>query len=415
MTSIDFTYLSAKNKKYHRDSVTVANGATFVVLKIPKLQLASSRMVIYIHIHRETKRCYVGITEQDVKSRWYGGLGYRSNRRFGSAIAKHGWPEFDSHILAFCEDRDQLNAAEIRAIAAAGGHKSKYTFNLSSGGDLVADNDKPVIGVFLKTGEQKRFKSSVDAARQLGMTNIDKPSAIARKEKTSSIEGWWFRFEDDVDAKPPAEWGESYRLNQVKKLQGKKVIAIHYETKENRYFSNQDEAAKALGVFKSQISQVALGEGMSTNGWWIKFEGDNRPMPEIYVTQSTRSKRDKKVYATYFQSGEKFEFRNCTVADNELKIHKGSAASVASGDRTSASGWWFSYKKNENPPKEYKGALVAKARSKAIIATEIASGKEVRFDSAKEAALQLGMSRASISFVISGKLKKIKGYIFRFA
>jgi hypothetical protein len=415
MKPVDFTHLSVKNKKFSKGMVTVANGTSFVTLAIPKFELAVSRQVIYLHIHRDTKRCYVGITEQDVKSRWYGGIGYRSNRRFGSAIAKYGWQEFDSHILAFCENREQLNEVEIKAIAAAGGHKSKYTFNLSSGGDLVADNDKPVIGIFLKTGERKRFKSSVDAARQLGMANIDKPAAIARKEKTSSTEGWWFRFEDDADAKPPVEWGESYRLNQVKRLQGKKVIAIHYETKEERYFSNQDEAAKALGVYKSQISQVALGDGMSANGWWIKFEGDNRPMPEIYGTQSTRSKRDKKVYATHLKSGEKLEFRNCTVADNELKIYKGSAASVASGDRTSASDWWFSYKKYENPPKEYRGALVAKARSKAIVATEMATGKEVSFDSAKEAALQLGMSRASISYVISGKLGSVKGYKFRFA
>ena len=414
MKPVDFTRLSKKNQGYPKGSVTVANGASFVVLEVPELELATARQVIYLHVHRETKRCYVGITEQDVKSRWYGGVGYRSNRRFGSAIAKYGWKEFDSHILAFGEDREQLNAAEIEAIAAAGGHKSKYTFNLSSGGDLVADNDKPVIGVFLGTGEQKRFKSSVDAARQLGMTNIDKPAAIARKEKTSSTEGWWFRFEDDLDAKPPSEWGESYRLNQVKRLQGKKVIAINFRTKEERHFNIQDEAAVDLGVHKSQISQVALGEAMSANGWWIKFEDDDRPMPEIYGTQSTRVKRDKKVFAVNLTTGEKMEFRNCTVADQELKLYKGAAAAVASGERSSTSDWWFTYKRDADPPKEYKGALVAKARSKAIVATEIATGLEERYDSAKDAALKLGMSRASISFVISGKLKSIKGYRFRF-
>lgn len=412
---MDFTHLSTKNKKFSKGLVTVANGASFVTLEIPKSELSLSRQVIYLHIHRNSKRCYVGITEQDVKSRWYGGIGYRSNRRFGSAIAKYGWQEFDSHILAFCEDREQLNVAEITAIAAAGGHKSKYTFNLSSGGDLVADNDKPVIGVFLKTGEERRFKSAVDAARQLRMTNIDKPAALARGEKTSSAEGWWFKFEDDINSKPPTEWGESYRLNQVKRLQGKKVIAIHFETKEERYFNNQDDAAKALGVYKSQISQVALGEAMSANGWWIKFDGDDRTMPEMYGTKSTRAKRDKKVFAVNLKTGEKLEFRNCTVADKELKLHKGAAATVASGDRTSASDWWFSYEINAHPPKEYKGALVSKARSKAIVAIEIATGKEVKYESAKVAALQLGMSRASISYVISGKLGYVKGYKFRFA
>ena len=93
----------------------------------------------------------------------------------------------------------------------------------------------------------------------------------------------------------------------------------------------------------------------------------------------------------------------------------GAAAAVASGDRASTSNWWFSYKKDDDPPKEYSGTLVAKTRSKAIIATDISTGKELRFDSAKAAALQLGMSRSSISVVISGKLKSAKGYLFKFA
>jgi len=46
-----------------------------------------------------------------------------------------------------------------------------------------------------------------------------------------------------------------------------------------------------------------------------------------------------------------------------------------------------------NPPKLHGHALVAKARSKAVIATNVTSGKLIQYDSAKVAAENLGMSR----------------------
>lgn len=411
---VDFTSWSDQNEFYEKKEVTLSNGAVFVVIDIPKKDWSKTFNVAYIHIHDVTRRCYVGITIQDIRSRWNGGIGYRQNRRFGYAIKKYGWNSFKSYVITFADDRNLLNQVEILAIAAVGGHKSKHTFNLSPGGDIVADNDKPVLGVYLKTGEEKEFKSGVDAARFLGMSNKDKPSAIARGEKTSSTEGWWFRFKDDLSAKPPEEWGELLRLNQVKRLQGKKVIAIHFETKEERRYQNQDEAAKDLGVHKSLISQVAVGSAMSANGWWIKFVEEKRKMPSIFGSESTRLKRDRKVYAVNLVTKEKYEFRNCTVADNELKIYKGAAAMVASGVRVSAANWWFTYVKDSQPPKDFKGALVAKARSKSVIAKNLITGEERTYSSAKLASEQLGMSRAAISKVISGSLDSVKGYKFYF-
>jgi hypothetical protein len=112
--------------------------------------------------------------------------------------------------------------------------------------------------------------------------------------------------------------------------------------------------------------------------------------------------------------GERRAFRNCTVADIGLDLYKGAAASVASGQRASAAGWWFSLKQTDKPPTKVKGALVAEARSKPIYAIELATGKETRFDSAKQAEETLGIHRSSISNIIKGKSKQSKGYSFRF-
>jgi hypothetical protein len=88
---------------------------------------------------------------------------------------------------------------------------------------------------------------------------------------------------------------------------------------------------------------------------------------------------------------------------------------VAARERTSAAGWWFTYDPAESPPTAYKGALVALARSKPVIATDIAAGTEQTYPSAKAASEALGVSRAGISKAIKGELGAVKGYRFRFA
>lgn len=414
MATIDFTYLSKRNARYPTQQVTVANGAVFVALNLSEEAKAKVSNIIYLHVHRESRKCYVGITAQVAGKRWFNGIAYRNNRRFGHALTKYGWDAFDSFVLAFGDDREGLNQAEIEAIAAAGGHKSKFTYNLSPGGDLIAENDKPIVGLFLATGEERWFKSGSDAARHLGMTNVDMPMAVARGDRIS-VGGWWFRFEGDDLATPPESWGEVLRVDAVRRKQGKKVIAISYATGEQRTFLTTAEAGTALGVEQSAVSMVARGEDLSAKGWWFKFEGDTTPMPSIHGQKAGRLKRDKTVYAVNLSTGERRKFRNCADADSELEIYKGAAASVASGERISAAGWWFSYDKSLLPPTEFKHALVAKARSKSVVATNLATGREQRFDSAKAAAEILGISRSSISFVISGKLNSAKGYKFRFA
>jgi hypothetical protein len=145
----------------------VANGTNLAALDLPKEEMLNASNVIYLHVHRKTKRCYIGITVMRSRERWTKGVGYRFNKRFGNAIKKYGWEAFDSYILAFCDSREQLDEAEVEAIATAGGHKSKFTYNLSPGGDAVAENDKAIVGVNLETGEFTRFKSGSEAARDI--------------------------------------------------------------------------------------------------------------------------------------------------------------------------------------------------------------------------------------------------------
>jgi hypothetical protein len=182
-----------------------------------------------------------------------------------------------------------------------------------------------------------------------------------------------------------------------------------------RHFPTQQIAAESLGVLQTVISAVLGGQAYSARGWWFKFDGDDRQIPETFGSQATREKRDKPIYAINLTTGEQRTFRNCTVADTELGIFGGAAASVARGDRSSAADWWFSFDDSAPPPTEFKGVLVAKARSKPVIARNNVTGAEQEYPSAKMAAADLGISRAAISKVIKGELKAAKGFHFRFA
>ena len=165
MPSIDFTHLSPRNAKHATSLLTVANGAVFKALLLSQKEKMIAANVIYMHIHKVSRKCYVGIAVQEAAKRWLTGIAYQRNRRFGNALRKHGWSAFESYVLAFAKDRASLNRAEVKAIAAAGGHKSEFTYNLSPGGEMVAENDKPIIGVFLPTGKERKFKSGSAASR----------------------------------------------------------------------------------------------------------------------------------------------------------------------------------------------------------------------------------------------------------
>lgn len=407
----DFTNLSAKNNQHPKKTVKVANREEFVVLDLSDKSVLEACDILYIHINKNNRKCYVGITIMRAGKRWNRGHGYRFNRRFANAIKKWGWETFEHHILAFFDDRDGMNQAEIEAICASGGHKSKFTYNLSPGGDAVAENDKPLVGIFLETGQEKLFKSGVEAARHIGLTS-DAAVSVARKERETAA-GWWFRFIDDEGATPPELWGDELRVERVQEARQRKLKATNYETGEERFYDSINSAADDFGVNQSTISEVVSGKSRSAKGWWFCYIEDIREMPKSFGAETTREKRDRKVYALNLETRQQLEFRNATVASEELGLYSGAASGVLSGNRTSAAGWWFTYDLSEQPPTEYKGTLVAKYRSKAVIAEHIDSGQTLHFDSAKLASEALKIQRSSISNIINGKKQSAKGYTFR--
>ncbi|MSQ05560.1 MAG: hypothetical protein EXR40_06215 [Nitrosomonadaceae bacterium] len=98
-THVDFTHISKKNLGLQTRLITVANGTIFKVLGLNQGDVDIADNVIYMHVNKLNSKCYIGITVQQAKQRWTSGIAYKNNRRFGSALKKHGWNNFDSYIL----------------------------------------------------------------------------------------------------------------------------------------------------------------------------------------------------------------------------------------------------------------------------------------------------------------------------
>ena len=103
---------------------------------------------IYRHVS-PIGRVYVGITSQDVETRWRHGDTYRNSTYFKRAIRKYGWKNFKHEILFTNVEEERAKRLEIELIRHYKGLGISY--NLTNGGDGTNG--------YHHTDEYKQFKS----------------------------------------------------------------------------------------------------------------------------------------------------------------------------------------------------------------------------------------------------------------
>lgn len=103
---------------------------------------------IYRHVS-PIGRVYVGITSQDVETRWRHGDNYRNSTYFKRAIRKYGWKNFKHEILFTNVEEERAKRLEIELIRHYEGLGISY--NLTNGGDGTNG--------YHHTNEYKQFKS----------------------------------------------------------------------------------------------------------------------------------------------------------------------------------------------------------------------------------------------------------------
>lgn len=335
----DYTSLSQVNQKYKKIILQVANGAKFAALDMPSEEVLDAKNVLYIHVHRESKRCYIGQALKKCKYRWNNGVGYRLEHqpKFRSAINLYGWDSFDSYILCFSDDKTVLDDAETSAIAAAGGHRTLFVFNLAPGGRATVDRSEAIEGFNLKTKEWVPFANSVEAAEYIGIKKSGNVRRVAKGENKSSG-GWWFRPAGSDDL-PPEYWG----LGSAKQAT-KAVKAIRILDGQIFNFESISNAAKFLDANTSNVTHaVKRPTGGTCNGYWLCYQGADIEMPKLVGRAGSVYKNGRPVIATNIATGEKRTFLSGRMAAKELGVSDKNIPAALKGRIKSLGGYTFEY------------------------------------------------------------------------
>jgi len=120
------------------------------------------------------------------------------------------------------------------------------------------------------------------------------------------------------------------------------------------------------------------------------------------------------VYAVNLKTLEALWFKSQMEASRELGINQAHIGKVVKGERRTAKGYWFTENKNEITKDKLRG-IKDKDNirfKKSVFAINLTTLEVLRFESQSEAGSQLGVSGGSVSDVLKGRLKQVRGYWF---
>ena len=90
---------------------------------------------VYMHINKINGRKYIGITCENVNSRWRGGRAYKCNGHFKNAIEKYGWDEGFEHIVLFDNLTQQEAMDKEVELIAKYRNTPEGVYNITDGGE----------------------------------------------------------------------------------------------------------------------------------------------------------------------------------------------------------------------------------------------------------------------------------------
>lgn len=99
---------------------------------------------VYMHVNKANGKRYIGITSQIPPCRWKGGLGYKKQKRFFSAIVSYGWENFDHLILFDGLSKAEAEQKEFELIQLYRANDLRYGYNIENGGVIhkLSDGQK---------------------------------------------------------------------------------------------------------------------------------------------------------------------------------------------------------------------------------------------------------------------------------
>ena len=408
----DATGISKRNSNISTTEVEVASGAKIRTLDLNLDEVLWAECVLYVHINRVNQKCYIGATINSASYRFENGRGYKGQKAFSAAICYHGWDAFTPHIIAFADSKEQLDEIEVEAINFIGGHRHHGNYNMSPGGEIVSDNGKPIVAVYLPTMEETKYSSGSEAARSLDI-HMDIPADVANKlSKKDYHQDWYFYYADDKPIYPKL-WGKGARGIKFRKARGKPVIVVPFaETEKLQRFDSGVEAANFIGCSQSDIYAVCAGKQISVHGYFCYFEDEPKGLPDRFGIEASSFSRSSPVWSLDLNRTKPklIRHQSHSQAAKNTGTTQSSVSAIILGKRNSENGFWFTDDPKRQPPEKghWGKASVSHSKKIPVRAIHISTGRISEFDSAKEAAETLGLNRSQISRALNSTDKKLR-------
>lgn len=196
-------------------------------------------------------KIYIGITQQDVKSRWQNGKGYHHNKHFKNAIKKIGWDNFTHEILSVGLSKKEACEKEIELIKKYNSNDPDYGYNQSSGGESGNFGRKHREETKRKMSEAQRGEKNHGFGKHLSEETKEKLRK-ANKGKVMSEEA---KQKISRANKGKIPWSAGKHLNpetRAKMSERQKGVRLSEETK--RKIS---EAHKGKPLSKEHAAKIA--------------------------------------------------------------------------------------------------------------------------------------------------------------
>lgn len=261
------------------------------------LKLSNNNYKVYKHTVPNGK-VYIGITHQNVLSRWAGGFGYQTQIYFWRAIVKYGWINIKHEILYENLSKEDAQKKEIELIKKYNSQDYKYGYNIDMGSDHLASEDNRRKASEAKKGkkwsERRRLASLEYFEHFQGRTvykydkegkliEVFKTVAGAARDAKVSVETLRSRLKNNKKM-PTYDYYYSYgkfeNIGEPYKSNNYHMAAVDmYDMSMNhiKTFKSISEAGRFLGTGGTKhISDVCKGKRLSSNGYIWRYHNENK-------------------------------------------------------------------------------------------------------------------------------------------
>lgn len=228
-------------------------------------------MTLYEIVNKINEKGYIGITQRNVKKRWFEHLyslraNSHGNAKLQNAFNKYGEKSFHLIIRNTFNSLEELNKAEKETIEK----EKERLYNLSPGGNaffhymeskqkISKSQLKPVVGMNMKTGEIKEYVSVTGTAKDgfdpRGIGGACKLSKYGNRNKLSSL-GWVWMYKKDFNIKQLEERRQNALRGKIRNERA--IMGKSLKTGEILTFKSSLEASRN-GFSAQCVHQACVG------------------------------------------------------------------------------------------------------------------------------------------------------------